>query len=268
MIDYLKFSVQGLLHRPIAAGAVIATHADGETEWKVARWHELRGEAGALLRARSGPADESDGFSSTLEIDVSPAKFLQGHNLYGSDDAQALAYECAARVLVQAMHARAARDYVQSDPCEQATVLHALARAIAAPVRYVRSPNGERIADESAPCTILRRVDINYMTRLADDAEVRAYLAHAGKVATVRNRSGTLTGATTLYFGAPKSREYRVRLYAKGPELTHRPPSATRNTAEEHHPQRCANSHCFNRTRTTHCARSWSCGAVVCKDWG
>ncbi|MCX5738736.1 MAG: phage/plasmid replication protein, II/X family, partial [Proteobacteria bacterium] len=131
------------MHRPISGGALVAfDDATGDVEWKATRRKSVEGSASSTVHIRSADVDR-DGLASSLQFSGNPSKFLQGHNLYGSDDLPGLVYQCAAQAIVGALHARAAQSYEQVDSIEQAATLHALARAIAArpkPRDTVRAP--------------------------------------------------------------------------------------------------------------------------------
>lgn len=250
MIDWLTFTVHGVLHRPLAAGAVVAFRQDGEVEWHSTRAKSLPGSASDTVQVRSrniGP----DGFANELHFSGNPSKFLQGHNLYGSDDLPALVYECAARALVNGMHTEAADRSSQPDPLEQQTVLHALARAIAARPREYETQRaesaswygsttapaallpGQNTTDPDSPHVALLRVDVTYMTDLGHDHAARHWVAAAQRFATLANRTGTLNSASTVYFGSKASRRARLKFYCKGPEFAAHPPRAIRNLADE-----------------------------------
>jgi hypothetical protein len=253
MIDWLRFEVRGVLHRPISAGAVAAFTPDGVLEWHTVRALNFAGSASDTVRVRStstGP----DGLASVLCVEGNPSKFTQGHNLDGSDDLPALVYELAARSMVHGAHELAAQSLTQPDPCELAATLHALAYAVTARPRdheTVRSDSsswkgrtarpvatlpGQARVDIDTPHVRLQRVDVTYMADLGTDSAVREWIGHAQRFATLSNRPGTLSGDSTVYFGKSKSERARLKFYAKGPEFAVHPPRSLRNTADDQQP--------------------------------
>lgn len=250
MIDWLTFDVHGVIHRPIAAGAVVAFTPAGEIEWHSARSHALAGSASDTVQVKSRDVG-ADGLATSLRFSGNPSKFLQGHNLYGSDDLPALVYECAARALVHGLHSESAERSAQPDPLEQQTILHALARAIASRPRRLDTPQteskswkgrtlapvatlpGQATIDQDSPHVALVRVDVTYMAALGDDHAARHWIGAAQRFATLANRTGTLQGASTVYFGKPTSERGRLKFYCKGPEFAAHPPRAIRNLADE-----------------------------------
>lgn len=254
MIDWLSFDVRGVLHRPISGGALVAFDAtSGDVEWQATRRKSVAGSASSTVQIVSRGIGQ-DELASSLHFSGNPSKFLQGHNLYGSDDLPGLVYQCAAQAMVGALHARAAQSYEQVDSIEQAATLHALARAIVARpraydtvrsvsesyrgsmVRPVAMLRGQATHDVDSPHVRLQRVDVNYMADLGSEHDVAAWISHARKFATFANRGSTLMQPGTVYFGADKSRRARLKFYAKGPEFIVNAPRALRGLADEMQP--------------------------------
>lgn len=90
MIDWLTLRVA--VAAPIEAGHVASFTADGQIEWLTAKRLELEGSHSATVTARRFAYD------GTLELSGNPVKYLQGHNLFGTDDlpglARAFVYRC------------------------------------------------------------------------------------------------------------------------------------------------------------------------------
>lgn len=78
MIDWLTLRVG--IDAPVDAGKVISLTADGEIEWQSAKRLKVEGSHSSSVEIRRF------GYDNTLEISGNPAKFFQGHNLFGSDD--------------------------------------------------------------------------------------------------------------------------------------------------------------------------------------
>ena len=251
MIDWITFEVRGVLHRPISGGEVVAFDAEtGDVEWRSVRRKSVEGSASSNVQIRSGDVDRS-GLASSLNFSGNPVKFLQGHNLYGSDDLPGLVYQCAAQALVGSLHLRAARAFDHVDSCEQAATLHTLALAIAsrpqlcdtvrAPaetyrgstVRPVATLPGQATHKIDSPHVRLSRVDVNYMADLGSDHDVLQWLAHARRFATFNNRASRSDAASTVYFASGKSRRARLKFYAKGPEFIANAPRGVRGLADD-----------------------------------
>jgi hypothetical protein len=251
VIDWLTFDVRGVLHRPISGGALVAfDDATGDVEWKTVRRKSVEGSASSTVQIRSGDVDPS-GFASSLHFSGNPSKFLQGHNLYGSDDLPSLVYQCAAQAFTNALHVRAAGAFGHVDSIEQAATLHTLALALdSRPKRHdtVRAPAktyrgstvrpvatlpGQATHDVDSPHVRLSRVDVNYMADLGSDHDVLQWLAHARRFATFNNRAARADAASTVYFASGKSRRARLKFYAKGPEFIVNGPRALRGLADE-----------------------------------
>lgn len=251
MIDWLTFEVRGVLHRPISAGAVVAYSHAGAIDWQSQRRKAFAGSAGDTVQIVSKDIAD-DGFASTLKFDGNPAKFLQGHGLYGSDDLPALVYDVAARAIVHGLHAHAALREAQPDPIEQQVTLYALSRAIVSQPRALDtwraesdSPRGHIAAlplptlpdqstvDRDSPHVSISRVDINYMAHLGTDHDARLWIGNARRFATFANRPGRGDDDTTVYFASRKTQRIAVKFYSKGPEFAANPPRAVRNLSEE-----------------------------------
>jgi len=253
LIDWITCKVHGVLHRPISAGHVVALKPDGSVDWHSPRRASLADSSSATVLVVSSAAGH-DGFSDALSFSGNPSKFLQGHNLYGSDDLPGLIYECIARAIVHGLHLDADRRDVQPDPIEQVTTLHALSRAIAAHPRDYETQRtaseswrgrttapvatlpGQNTRDPDSPHVSLSRVDVNYMADVGSDHDARQWIGAAGRFATFANRSGSLTGASTVYFGSSSSERGRLKFYCKGPEFREHPPEPLKAWPDELQP--------------------------------
>jgi II/X family phage/plasmid replication protein len=93
VIDWLTLRLA--IDVPINAGHVASFTAEGTLEWHTPKRLQLEGSHSATVTVRRFPYD------NTLEISGNPAKFLQGHNLFGSDDLPTLS-----RTFIRAVVAR------------------------------------------------------------------------------------------------------------------------------------------------------------------
>lgn len=192
MIDWLTLRLYGT-EANIEAGRVISVDADGCIEWQTPKRLAVKGSHEATVSLRAMPHD------GTVEISGNPAKWFQGHNLFGSNDIGELARAFARSVM------RAAGFQLP----QQADDL--IARGI----------------------VLVSRVDLtdswDFGTRPRAVAAVRSisefgHLKHRGR--------GSLLAEGTCYFGKG-SRRLSAKAYAKGLELVkHALPDDIDNRAE------------------------------------
>ncbi|EDU9608725.1 Replication-associated protein G2P [Salmonella enterica subsp. enterica] len=177
MIDWIT-AIYPCVHEPLPSGSVISIDASGEVEWKTVKRLAVRGSHESALYVRSVGSD-GEGRCSHLYIDGNPSKFLQGHNVVGSDDLRGLAVVVYARVLSLLNIPHHMHSYRE--------VLDGMFR--------------------------LLRVDINYMFELGSLDNVRSWLYAAEFKA--RTRHGRATGkGGTVYFGQ-HSRRWGSKAYSK-----------------------------------------------------
>lgn len=196
MIDWLTFRASWSHRRQVFGGRVLSLDADGSIEWQTLRGLPVVGSHSSTVHARSA----GDG---VIEISGNPAKFMQGHNVFGSDDVQGYCLR--------------------------------LYEAVCAAIGV--SPKPDDLRAVSAGACLLTRVDLTYSWDLGTlprclnairSMSNTGYLAHRGR--------GSLTKEGTLYFGK-HSRRWALKFYAKGQELrAHRLPAALcdRDRLEEH----------------------------------
>lgn len=252
MIDWLTFEVRGVFHRAVSERIVSCVQrSSGEIEWQSPSRETLRGSASSTIQMKSkdiGP----DGFASTLFFDGNPSKFLQGHNLYGSDNIKALIYECASRAMHHGMQQYTAARFIPFDATEHQVMLHCLARAVDSQPRALDpwraasdSPRGyipalplptlpdQSTVDIDSPHVSLSRVDINYMADVGTDHDAQLWIASARTTGTFCNRPARGDDATTVYFASKKTQRIGVKFYSKGPEFAVNYPRAQRGLAND-----------------------------------
>ena len=183
MLDWLTFEVPCYHREPIHGDRILAVTRDGEHRWETRKRHKVRGSHDATIHVRT--LDYApDGSGLSLEIDGNPVKFLQGHNVFGSDDVVGLSAETMERL----------------------TVLLSL------------DPTGEDRAAWWAGKARLRRVDVNASWELGSRAEVRAWLRAAAESSHLRHRGRGEMKEGTLYWGK-HSRRWALKAYAKADEI-------------------------------------------------
>jgi len=187
MIDWLTMELP-ITHPPIPSGSVVKLSPEGEIEWTSPTRVQCVGsyESSVCIRSR-GVLDPATGDCSVLEISGNPSKFLQGHNIFGSDDFLKLTYAFVCRV-VQLANIKANRFDLQRVKQGAFTV---------------------------------SRVDLTYSYSLDTRHDVRQFIRALDHKANTRRGKGALRG-NTLYFGI-NSRRFTIKFYCKGDELEKHP---------------------------------------------
>jgi len=114
-----------------------------------------------------------------IEIKASPAKIMQGHNVFGSSDF----YDCCMHLMVLL--------------CES-------------------NPAVAEVLDHTS--WSLAQIDITYSTRAKDNHEAVAFINSLQNVSYGQTKPRTGFGGTA-YFGKKNSRLKKIKVYAKGPEV-------------------------------------------------
>lgn len=176
MIDWLTLRLP--LAVPIDAGLVMSMDADGTIEWCAPKALSVEGSHSSSVRLRRFTYDD------TLEISGNPAKFLQGHNLFGSDDLPGLC--------------------------------RAFARSVCARLGYTLT-EAEHAAIDS-DLAKLTRVDLTQSWDFGTLPRALSVIrALHGAVFSHRGR-GSMTREGTVYW-RQKSRRLASKAYAKGHEI-------------------------------------------------
>lgn len=155
MIDWLKLRVPVIVTGQIPGDVVMLVSPDGELKWSKVRAVPVRGSYDANLHVSACP------ISGRLVIDGNPAKFFQGHNVFGSDDIHGLAHALVADVL-KFLQLEVAPDF------DLVEVAH---------------------------------VDINEMYSTGSQLLARASVRAIGELATMKHRGRALLQEGTVYFG-------------------------------------------------------------------
>lgn len=184
MIDYLRCRIPCALPYPIQDGETVVF--DREQNVRVVTPHRLGlpGSFEAKLHVRSRAL-------SWLEIEGNPAKWLQGHNLFGPDDLPALLWQTVVRVL----------DSLPDGPL---------------------TPEQCGITPASLAGTLITRVDCTYMLHLNSRADVLAWIRSAELNGRAGRRGRGVFHVDTLVFGDATNKNFarwQIAIYAKGPEI-------------------------------------------------
>lgn len=176
MIDWLWARVPCEAARTLKAGFVVSLTPDGEIEWQTPKWLQSRGSHDQTLGVRAHGAE--------LEFSGSPAKFLQGHNAFGSDDVVGLG---ASMILWAAR---------QLGLCFS---------------------DFERVCVEVGAYRLLR-VDVNYSYSTGGRSNALAWIRAAEQHGYLQHRGRGMLKGNTVVWGA-KSRHWQMKAYCKGQEL-------------------------------------------------
>ena len=176
MIDWITCRV--VMNSKPLAGKVMAVDADGGIEWITEKRLQVVGSWEQSVSVRT----LHDG---KVEFSGSPAKFLQGHNVFGSDDLQGLV-SCMVRAA-----------------CVHAGLTLTL----------------DELAAIDAGDVELSRVDITKSWDFTNRKRAIAAVQALAEMSTLKHRGrGSLIGGSTATFSG-SSRRSSLKAYAKGPEM-------------------------------------------------
>ncbi len=189
MVDWLTVELPDPIGAPINDGHVCRVRTDGSLHWSTACKRQLGGSHASSMMFRAlGAAD--DGVSgSGLQISGNPAKFLQGHNLFGSDCPTDLLTRVLDRVGPElwpdVYHDAAMIDLAQGD---------------------------------------ISRIDLTGSWLLPRAADVVPYLRAMEERVWVPYRGrGVMNDTGTLYYGrtdkGKRAKDWQLKLYHKGLEI-------------------------------------------------
>lgn len=183
MIDWVTCKIRWP-HPPIASGALVSITPEGETEWEVVKRVSVPGSHSSQITVRSlGSA--GPGLCEYLSISGNPSKFLQGHNVFGSDDLLSL----------------------MVDTLDKINAVLGL---------NIDETAFERVRAGDFTVSI---IDINYSFTLANQRDVMAFI-HAAEFKS-RSRFGRAIPAKrpgTLYWNK-HSRHWGMKMYSKFNEI-------------------------------------------------
>jgi II/X family phage/plasmid replication protein len=183
MIDWVTARLPLACNGPLNGGSVVSISADGEVEWRTDRRLEVEGSHSAKITVRGG--------FGTVDVSGNPAKFLQGHNLFGPSDLLPLMTRTMEKI---------------------------------AGVVGLSPTADDRSAWREGRYT-LSRVDCTRMVDFGSPEAVRKVLGVLGQVARTKYQ-GALVDSSTVYIGK-RSRRLKLKFYDKAAELRKHPLSAT-----------------------------------------
>lgn len=180
MIDWVTMKIRCDHDGIISNGEVVSLSKDGDSiEWSLVKFLPVVGSHDATISIRSIT-------QQTIEVSGNPVKWLQGHNLFGTNDLKALIWAFFNELLKI--------PELKLKPSLQQ--LHAI---------------------KSGNLTI-SRIDINETWFLNSREEVLAWLEAAGQKMRLKHRGAGQFKGDTLYFGK-NSRRWSIKCYSKGDEI-------------------------------------------------
>ena len=187
MIDWLSFAAPITHYEPINSGHVVSSNQDGTIEWKTCKRLPVRGSYESNLNIKSDEStfDPLRGCYTHILIDGNPAKWLQGHNVFGTDDVLGLAVETVLKII----------DLFSLTPNKE---------------DYNKIYKGEME---------LSHIDVNYLFSLENQSQVLALIKALGTQARLKHRGTGIMKGGTLYFGK-HSRRWALKIYSKFEEIT------------------------------------------------
>lgn len=181
MIDWVTMTAR-CTHDPekLSSGRVFSMLPDGHIDWHVDKALTVEGSHSSNIQIKS----IDDGL---IWISGNPAKFLQGHNIFGTDDLS----------------------YLVGRFFDALLKIDSLGL----------SPTADEYQNIQEGLYTLTRVDINQSWHLKDKASVLSWIRSAAQCAHLKRRGAGQFTSDTLYFGK-HSRRWAVKCYSKGHELT------------------------------------------------
>lgn len=180
MIDWVTAAIPFSHIDQIRGGQFISINEDGEIEYSKNKFHQVEGSHSSkiqIVTLHNGPEGE-------IRFSGNPAKFLQGHNLFGISDIVPLMKETMRRV------------YSKLGILPTASNWKAL---------------------EEGNYTI-SRLDITAMLELPTRGDVLAWIRAAAHASRSRHKSAGILKGDTLYWGK-NSRRWAIKVYSKGQEI-------------------------------------------------
>lgn len=180
MIDWVTMKLTCDHDGIISNGEVVSLSKDGDCiEWSLVKFLPVVGSHDATISIRSIT-------QSTIEISGNPTKWLQGHNLFGTNDLKRLIWVFFNKLLE-------------------------------IPELKLK-PSLEQLHAIKAGKLTVSRIDVNETWFLKDRNEVLAWLRAAGQKMRLKHRGAGQFKGDTLYFGK-SSRRWFIKCYSKGDEI-------------------------------------------------
>lgn len=183
MIDWVT-AVLPCRHFQLPADTVIKHSPTGEIHWETRCRVQVAGTHSSTISVKSDGVDETNqGTISHILVSGNPSKFLQGHNIFGSDDIVSLMYDTFLKIIQLLDITPDARD-----------------------LKKVKCGDYE-----------LKIVDINYSFELRNRADVLSVIRAMEYKSKTRHGRPSMKGST-LYWGQSSAR-WALKTYSKGEEI-------------------------------------------------
>lgn len=180
MIDWVTMKLPCNHDGIISNGEVVSLSKDGDSiEWSLVKFLPVVGSHDATISIRSIT-------QSTIEISGNPTKWLQGHNLFGTNDLKLLVW--------------------------------LFFKKLAKIPELKLNPTVEQLARIKDGHYTISRVDINETWHLNNRDEVLSWIRSAGHKMRLKHRGAGQFKGDTLYWGKG-SRRWFIKCYAKGDEI-------------------------------------------------
>ena len=182
MIDWVSAKVPLRHSETLDDGRSIQIDADGAVKFDSPLWKSIAGSYSSSLQIKTCETDH-EGNGSHISISGNPVKWIQGHNIFGTDDLCGLVNETMFRI------------------CSILKI----------------SPTLDDIQAWRQGDFSLSRIDINGMYALGSRSNVNAWINAAAATARTRMGVGIINGGT-CYWGKHSSR-WALKCYSKGEEI-------------------------------------------------
>jgi II/X family phage/plasmid replication protein len=169
-------------HDPLYSGRVVSLDSDETEEWCAYKRTQAIGSFEKTISIKSSGGDGA-GRATYLWVNGNPSKFLQGHNVFGSDDAISLLYDVFCILVKQ----------------------------------YDLQPTKEEILRVKTGDYPIKMFDVNYSFSLPCRSDVLAFIRALEFKAKTRHGRPSMKGGT-LYFGK-HSKRWAIKLYCKAEEI-------------------------------------------------
>lgn len=180
MIDWVTAKMP--CRNTLETGGIIKYNKDGGIEWLSQSWLPVQGSHDSNIVIK--PMTDN-----TIQISGNPTKWLQGHNLFGTNDLKWLMYRFYCD-----LHERLCDDGL--------------------------NPTMQQYEQVEQGIYTVSRVDVNETWHLANQSEVMAWIRSAGEKMALKRRGRGVFSGDTLYWGKQKKDNFwYLKCYSKGDEI-------------------------------------------------
>lgn len=178
MIDWISATIPCMHNSDVlTSGYVVSLDANNDVQWTVTKKLSVEGSYSSKIQIASNGSD--------IYITGNPVKFLQGHNLFGTNDLNDLMNKFFDKLLTLDLG------------------LH---------------PTTEQRENIRKGFYNLSRVDVNETWHLNNKNDVMAWIRAVGNTGYMKHRGVGQFSHDTVYFGQ-KSRRWSLKCYSKGHEI-------------------------------------------------